>query len=342
MSALTGAARRGGRRVAARADAGPRGARPVAARAGAAAGAAVAAAALLLIAGCAMTISAGSAVPLRAVSGRQTPNLSRIPVAGSRHQSLVLARWMFTHLARAAGSMAVHPRSLPWPLRRADLAVGIPTSVDLHGVFWLPLSYPAAVAFLTAHVPAGDSPQGTGLDGNPEDPSAETVTFALTVSPPGVQYTELDATVAPGPRGGSLMRVDSQVVWYPPRSAAEHIDPADYRAVALSATLENPKLHTVSATITSAAVIARLASLLNGLHAVTLGLYPMHCPLIDAIYQVTFVASSRSRSDVVVEPSGCGPDEITADRQVQPLLWDPEQRLITLAHRLLRLPAPSL
>jgi hypothetical protein len=249
---------------------------------------------------------------------------------------------MFTHLARPAGSRAVHPRSLPWPLLRAYLVVGIPTSVDSRGVFWLPLSYPAAVAFITAHVPAGDSPQGAGSDGNPEDPSAETVTFALTSPPPGVQSTQLNATVAPGPHGGSLMRVDSQVVWYPPRPAAEHIDPADYRAVALSATSENPKLHTVSATITSAAVIARLASLLNGLHAVTLGLYPMHCPLIDAIYQVTFVASSRSRSDVVVEPSGCGPDEITADRQVQPLLWDPEQRLITLAHRLLRLPAPSL
>ncbi len=248
---------------------------------------------------------------------------------------------MFRHLARPAGSRAVHPRSLPWPLRRAYLVVGIPTSVDVHGVFWLPLSRPAAVAFLAAHVPAGLSSQGTGLEGNPGDPSAETVSFALTSPPPGVQYTQLNATVAPGPRGGSLIRVDSQVVWYPPRSAAEYIDPADYRAVALSASLMNPKLHTVSATITSAAIIARLASLLNGLHAVTLGSIPMSCPAIDATYQVTFVASSHSHPDVVVEPSGCGTDQVTVDRQVQPLLWDPNQRLITLEHRLLRLPAHS-
>jgi len=59
--------------------------------------------------------------------------------------------------------------------------------------------------------------------------------------------------------GGSLLRADAQVTWFPPRTQAQHVDPARFRAVTVSATLFNSRRHTARRTFTAGAVIARLA-----------------------------------------------------------------------------------
>ena len=96
--------------------------------------------------------------------------------------------------------------------------------------------------------------------------------------PPGINGAELDTAVVPAAGGGSLLRADAAVIWYPARSAAEQVDPARYRAAVVSVTLFNPRQHTVRRTITSGGVIAGLAALVDGLYAAPY--QPPNCPAI--------------------------------------------------------------
>src|SRR5258708_18963877 len=47
--------------------------------------------------------------------------------------------------------------------------------------------------------------------------------------------TTLLATLAAGPHGGTVVRADAEVVWYPPRTAAEYLDPMEYQSVTITA-----------------------------------------------------------------------------------------------------------
>lgn len=130
--------------------------------------------------------------------------------------------------------------------------------------------------------------------------------------------------MVPAAGGGSLLRADAQVIWYLTRSAAEYLNPADYRAVTVTAiTVEAPKRHAVprrvTRQITSRQVIARLAGLLNGLPAAPM--LPVSCPPFTRTYRVGFEATPRARPGVVVTATGCLTDQIFAAGRAQPRCW---------------------
>ncbi|HXP19070.1 MAG TPA: hypothetical protein VN840_05420 [Streptosporangiaceae bacterium] len=258
------------------------------------------------------------------------------PPAGSRARSLALARWLLGRLIAPPGGRTI--RRVPAQLRQPDILGGFATSVDLHRVVSLPLPLWAAVSFLTTHVPAGTHLTATGQGADGGITTSESVSYSLRSVPPGVQTMQLTATVVPGPRGGSLLRADSQVFWYPPRSAAEHIYPARYHAVILSGSLMNPKPRTVTRAITARAVIARLARLLNGMHAIRLGPIPINCPMIDVAYRLRFASAGKPRPDVAVRTDACGFVQVTVGGRPQPPLWGQAGLLITIVRGLLGLP----
>jgi hypothetical protein len=70
-------------------------------------------------------------------------------------------------------------------------------------------------------------------------------------------------TVVPAASGGSMLRADAQVTWYPPRTFAEYIDPDYYHALTITATIYGRGVHTVHAVVTSRSAIARLAEALD-------------------------------------------------------------------------------
>jgi len=227
----------------------------------------------------------------------------------------------------------VRLRVLPALLRQPETEYGGIHSADIHRLFLLRQPMMAVQAFLKEHLPAGMRRLGSGRLADSGGIRMESVSFGPRSLPAGIHSAELVAAVVPAAGGGSLVRADAEAIWYPARSAAEHIDPAGYRAAVVSITMLNPRRHTVTGTFTSSRVITRLAGLVDGLHAAPDGV--MNCPNMLASYRITFVPASRSAPSVVVTPSGCLTVGVTVAGAAQPALWG-DTGLIHAAERLLR------
>jgi hypothetical protein len=135
-------------------------------------------------------------------------------------------------------------------------------------------------------------------------------------------------SVAPAGHGASEIRADAQVIWYPPRSAAEYV-PAAMRAVTITASYFNPKPGSVTRTFTSPATVRRLAAMLNGTHAaanIFLG-----CPMWLVSYRLAFARSQGASPYLVARATGCGSLPITVRGRAQPSLQAPAGLTATLA-----------
>jgi hypothetical protein len=128
--------------------------------------------------------------------------------------------------------------------------------------------------------------------------------------------------------------------WYPPRSAAEYLPPAGYRAVTITVTATLVRAHTRPPTITrvftSPPVIARLARLLDGLHATApwIGSCPAGLPQ----FRIVFEPRHRGPAQAVT-PDGCYGELVSTGGLPQPALEDGNSiRLLALLGPLLHLP----
>ena len=175
-----------------------------------------------------------------------------------------------------------------------------------------------AAAFLAAHVPAGLRPAGTGSGSAPFQEVSDTA----RALPAGTSAAQLVLTVVPAASGGSLLRADAQVSWYPPRTAAEYIDPSRYHVLTITVYLYGRRPHTAHKVVTSPAFIARLADTLDQMQAEPPG--AVACPADFEDYQLSFSVSGPSRAAVVVRAteSGCGGAQITVNGRAQPALAD--------------------
>src|SRR5258708_40194619 len=101
---------------------------------------------------------------------------------------------------------------------RSEL-IGGQNVIDVSKFFWLPLPEGAAFSFLEHHVPPGTSAAGTG-SGSGSGNSFEAVQYSLKAPPAGLErFNVLLATLAAAPNGGTLLRADAQLTWYPRRAA---------------------------------------------------------------------------------------------------------------------------
>ena len=253
------------------------------------------------------------------------------PPSQTRAAATRIAGRVLAHLVLPAHATRLPQRPVPPGLRRpADHSPAV-DSVDRYRLYHLPLSVPAAVGFLAAHPPPGMTADGTGSGTDGRD-----VTFAPRHTPAGIEGIELDYSVVPGPRSGALLRADAEVIWYPARSAAEHLDPADYRTVRITATVYGTSVRTVARTFTSAAAIGRLIRALDALPASPGILY--HGPAMLVTYRLAF-GPAKGPPAAVVDADNCPPDTITVAGQPQPALQD-FGTVAALAGRLMHLGFP--
>jgi hypothetical protein len=92
----------------------------------------------------------------------------------------------------------------------------------------------------------------------------------------------------------------------------------------------------VTRTFTSAAVIARLAAFLNGRPpAPTAALVALSCAAPLASFTLRFTVTGRQAPAVDVSTAGCMADTVTVNGRQQPLLWDTEGGLASMARQLL-------
>ncbi len=260
----------------------------------------------------------------RASATRSRGTVAAVPSArGQPGRAAALARLMLSRLRLPPAARRLPPDPLPPSLSQpATEIAGGTASLGQHQLFALTQPMDAAAAYLAAHVPAGLSPGGTGEGSGPSGVTMREVSDMVRSLPAGIAGAQLVLTVVPATSGGSLLRADAQVIWYPPRSAAEYIDPARYHVLSITVSVYGRRPHTVRKVVTSQLFIARLAEALDRMQAEPPG--AVACPADFEDYQLSFSVSAHSRPVVVVSAneSGCGGAQVTVDGRAQPALAD--------------------
>jgi hypothetical protein len=180
------------------------------------------------------------------------------------------------------GARRLPQRPVPPGLRHPSLGEGETSLVDIYRLFALPASMQRAAAFLGKHAPAGMKSGGTGSASGPGGVTEMDVYYFLNRPPSGISSAELGDMIVPAPHGGALLRVDVQVIWYPPRSAAEYLAAKDYRAVQIDAWVYGSSVRHLRRTFASRGVLGKLTRLLNGLPGSPAGVFP--CPMARHLY----------------------------------------------------------
>jgi hypothetical protein len=265
-----------------------------------------------------------------APTASDTPGSTRAAALarGGHAEAIRLAASLLT-LARLPAGTGPLTGPVPAGLRQPASVPGALQLTDLHRFSTLRQPPGAAEAFMLSHVPAGMRQDGIGAGTGPLQ-----VDFALAALPPGIYAAGLAEALVAGPDGGSLLRIDAQVIWYPPRSAAERLDPGRFTAVTvLQSSSSSPPAGPVTRTITSRGQLARLVSLLNGLPAAPR--MSLHCPPETSGLQLRFRPAAPGIPAVVVTAGVCATELVSVGGRSQPALWDPGGRLVHAVRRLL-------
>ena len=242
---------------------------------------------------------------------------------------MALAWHLLKQLGLPPGARPAHVKSLP-PLLRDPRAPGAGW-VSVQRILLAPGKPRAVWETLLAHAPF-DEPTRFG--------AVPTSVGTLLPAPArGVDAAELDVSMAPLSGTTTLVAAYAYAAWLPSRTVAEHLEPARFRAVTISADQLVPRPHQVTRTFTSAAVIARLAAFLNGRPpAPTAALVALSCAAPLASFTLRFTATGRQAPAVAVSTAGCMADTVTVNGRQQPLLWDTEGGLASMARKLLGRP----
>jgi hypothetical protein len=151
---------------------------------------------------------------------------------------------------------------------------------------------------------------------------------------PGIDAAIADLAVAAHSGGTTLVAASAFAAWLPARSNAEHLDPANFRAVTITTQQIIPHQRTTSRTFTSASAISRFTTYLNGRGpAPESALAGISCPAPTTSYEVQF--TPQEHGPAVTVSAGCMSVAITVDGRLQPLLWDTDGGLETIARQLL-------
>jgi hypothetical protein len=98
-----------------------------------------------------------------------------------------------------------------------------PNLVDRYQLWTTPGTVEAVQAWVGAHPPTGSRPAGSAT-GSQNGTLVETgLTFGYSPTAGHFESRQLIVATSPLPRGGSGIRVDAQVVWFPSRPAAEMV-----------------------------------------------------------------------------------------------------------------------
>ena len=274
------------------------------------------------LAGCgtASASPGGDASPIPGELGSAAPGLAT-PPAGNRTEAEALAHLLLSRLRLPAGTRRLPATPAPPYLGQpAYTAAG--AQVDEHRFFAV-AERPAALSrYLVAHVPEGMTSFGTGELSGPGEPTTLDLAYEAQPVPAGIYQAQVVLSIVPDGSGGSHLRADAQVIWYPARSAAEYVDPARYHVLTMTVSVAGQKPRTIHKVVTSQADIARLAAALNRSPAEP----PVYvsCPAIFVTYKLALSVSRHARPAVVIEANSisCGGTSITVDGRAQPALDD--------------------
>jgi hypothetical protein len=255
------------------------------------------------------------------------------PVAGSRALAVASAQRLLGLLVLPAGSRRLPARPVPQSLSQPGVSIGGPGNfLDRDRLYRLPMTVAHAIAFLRAHEPRGTVNSGTGGGGTSDGVTITAIAFTKRRVSRGINQIVLVETLTPGAAGSSLLRADAQVVWYPPRSAAEYLIAARLRSVRITLT-SSDRTDSVQG---GQRFIRPLAAVLDSMHATPPLRYP--CPTQWLTYKLAFAPAVPAQQAVIVTSESCGADQVSVGGRLQPELFDTGRltALVTRLHRILR------
>jgi hypothetical protein len=264
------------------------------------------------------------------------------PPAGSRAEAAALAGNLLSRLRLPASTRRLPSTPAPPFLSQPASEPVDRALLDEHRFFAVAEPPGALSGYLVAHVPDGMTSFGTGEGSGPGEPTTLDVLYLARPVPAGIYSAQVDLTMVPDGSGGSRLRADAQVIWYPSRTAAEYVDPARYHVLTMTVTVDGRKQRTIHKVVTSQADIARLAAALDRSPAEP----PVwiSCPAIFVTYQLALSVSRHTRPDVVIFANSisCGGTAITVDGRPQPGLADDGAVAAAAARALGYTPKPVL
>jgi hypothetical protein len=220
-------------------------------------------------------------------------------------------------------AFAVPPGAQRLPKSPDALKVPITTVVSTTLVddvsFWrVPGQSQAVLAWEQAHLPRRFTPGDADFG-----PPSWDRTFSLSPIPGVLNARDLVVEVAGGDKGQTVIRVDAQVSWQPPRPGSDRV-PSAARVVTIT---QLPSLDPharrppAPVTITGPAVVRRLAALVDSLQLSTIG-PDASCPAaFGRGIRLTFLAGTGGPPIAVAQgPAACGTVQFTAGGKRQPAL----------------------
>lgn len=281
-----------------------------------------AAAAAVLLAGC------GTAAA-KPVTGQPRVHAVAAPAVPIRARALALAWRLVDELSPPPGTRTVHLAKLPPPLNQPQAPLQ-PGWVRVTETLEAPAEPESVWEAMLTRTPLHD------LGGLVPGASAGTI---LPAPEPGLDVAELGVTLLQLSPGTVLIVATAEAAWLPVRTAAEHLDPASFRSVTISAQPWQSRVMT--RTFTSQADITGLASIINaGVPAPLSVVTGMHCAPLAIVYILRFAPRAAGRPSVVVTLGGCPHAYgVTVNGRQQPSLWD-NGKLRTAAGALLGIRYP--
>ena len=145
----------------------------------------------------------------------------------------------------------------------------------------------------------------------------------LPAPEPGIDVAQFSVTLVQLSSKTILIAVSADAAWLPARTPAEHLDPAAFGSVTISAQ-RWAQAHVVTRTSTAQADISRLTAIINsGTPAPTGVVAGMHCAAVATVYILRFTPRAAGGPSVVVTLGACPHAyDITVNGKQQPSLWD--------------------
>jgi hypothetical protein len=229
-----------------------------------------------------------------------------------------------------AGAHPAPASGLPGTAR--DPWAGEPGATDRDRTWTVPVSLAATQTYLLTHGPAGSAAATSGREQGPHGIISESVYFDIRKVPSGITGAELQLYLIPrGPATTLIAAYAHVAARQAAKTSAEHLAPASYRAITISANGNAPS------TFTSTAVISSLIAAINKLQADT-NSGATSCPGSATDYRITFEPRSAASTTVTVDTFSCDYDDITAYGVPQPALEDRDNTIAALASHLTRIP----
>jgi hypothetical protein len=263
-------------------------------------------AAFALLAGC----SSAAAPATVAVS---SPHSATASADRLRERAQALVWRLVNELSPPPGTRTVHLAKLPPPLNNPPppLAAGW---VRAQRTLEAPAQPGSAWAGLLAHTPLRQISTITPGAG---------AGAVLPAPEPGIDVAQFSVTLVQLSSKTILIAVGAEAAWLPARTPAEHLDPAAFGSVTISAQ-RWAQTHVVTRTFTAQADTSRLTAIINaGTPAPTSVVAGMHCAAVATVYILRFTPWAAEGPSVVVTLGACPHAyAITVNGKQQPSLWD--------------------